>query len=160
MELPQLPAPLVDFVPYLSEHANTNTAVEPFRTFEGKLREVYAQEPSSIEIADPHVNTVPLFVGHVQGLKVRARDLDSETTDQKDKYLLALPKADRKANGSPAMVSSFKEFKSNFSIFSESSLVDLDWSNVVAAGSAVVTSLLPVPAPHNESKVEDVDTDI
>lgn len=30
--------------------------------------------------------------------------------------------------------------------------MDLDWSNVVAAGSAVVTALLPVPAPHNESK--------
>lgn len=30
--------------------------------------------------------------------------------------------------------------------------MDLDWSNVVAAGSAVVTAILPVPAPHNESK--------
>jgi hypothetical protein len=37
-----------------------------------------------------------------------------------------------------------KEFKNNFNLFSESSLVDLDWSNVVAAGSSVVTSLLPV----------------
>lgn len=38
------------------------------------------------------------------------------------------------------------------SLFSESSLVDLDWSNVIVAGSGVVTALLPVPAPHNESK--------
>jgi hypothetical protein len=49
-------------------------------------------------------------------------------------------------------VQDVKEFQKNFALFSESSLVDLDWSNVVAAGSAVVTCLLPVPAKHNKSK--------
>lgn len=59
---------------------------------------------------------------------------------------MPLSDADRKANGTPAVVTSFKDFQQNFNLFSELSLSDLDWSNVVAAGSAVTTALLPVPA--------------
>lgn len=33
---------------------------------------------------------------------------------------------DRRPKGSPAVVSTFKEFKMNFDLFSESSLSDLD----------------------------------
>jgi len=52
----------------------------------------------------------------------------------------------------PAVVSSFQEFQQNFNLFSESALADLDWSNVVAAGSAVTTALLPVPEKWRGSK--------
>ena len=55
-------------------------------------------------------------------------------------------------DGSPAIVEFIREFKNNLNVFSESSLVDLDWSNVVVAGSAVVTSLLAVPKEHASSK--------
>lgn len=50
------------------------------------------------------------------------------------------------------MVQDIKEFQHNFALFCESSLVDLDWSNVVAAGSSVVTCLLPVPSKYKDSK--------
>ncbi len=43
-------------------------------------------------------------------------------------------------------------FKKDFPLFSESSLVDLDWSNVVAAGSSVVTPFLPAPDKFSTSK--------
>lgn len=154
MELPPLPAHLSEFIPYLAQNLQTKveSLLQPYKDFEGKLREIYAQEPQNPAIADPHVNTIPVFEGKQQELNVRARDLSLEADAEKETYLLPLPDDDRKVQGSPAAVQSFKEFQANFNVFSESSLVDLDWSNVIAAGSSVVTSLLPVKGPHNESK--------
>jgi hypothetical protein len=65
---------------------------------------------------------------------------------------MPLKDKDRKPTGAPAMVASLKQFQQNFNLFSESSLVDLDWSNVVAAGSSVTTSMLPVPEKWAGSK--------
>ncbi len=152
MDLPSLPASMQDFLPYLASQSKVAEALKPYKDYEGKLRETFAQHRDSPILDDHYVNTVPLFVGHEQTIKVRARDLDHETDEEKDKYLLPLSAGDRRLNGSSAMVGSIKEFRSNFNLFSELSLVDLDWNNVVAAGSSVVTSLLPVEAPHNESK--------
>ncbi|KIW62826.1 hypothetical protein PV04_10956 [Phialophora macrospora] len=152
IELPPLPVPITDFVGYVNKHpkvpAGVAEAVEPFKAFENKLREVYAQHPDHPAAVEKHL--VPIFDNDI--LTVRARDLAKESPAEKDKYLLPLSNDNRRKNGAPATVQSLKEFKTNFNLFSESSLVDLDWSNVVCAGSAVVTSLLPVDAPHNESK--------
>ena len=65
---------------------------------------------------------------------------------------MTLGAEERRPNGSPAIVQSLKDFQQNFALFCESSLVDLDWSNVVAAGSSVVTCMLPVPEQHRSSK--------
>jgi hypothetical protein len=146
MSLLALPVPLHDFIPYIAKHG-PKKALEPFKVHESKLREVFAQHPDNAIAADPRANILPLFDGHEDDLRIRARDM-SESILEKDKYLLTLPNEERKPDGSPAIVGSMKEFKNNFNLFSESSLVDLDWSNVVAAGSSVVTSLLPVQAPH------------
>lgn len=153
MSLPPLPAPHSQFIPYLAKQDVIKHALEPYRTYESKLREIFAQEPASAITADPHVNVLPLFVGHEELPKIRARDMN-ESIDEKSKYLLTLPETERKPSGSPAIVSSMREFKNNFNLFSESSLVDLDWSNVIAAGSSVVTSLLPVQVgyPAHEAK--------
>ncbi|ETI20598.1 hypothetical protein G647_08636 [Cladophialophora carrionii CBS 160.54] len=152
MELPPLPVPISDFVSYVDKHpkvpAGVAEAVKPFKAFENKLREVYAQQPEHPAAAANHL--LPVFDNDI--LAVRARDLANESPAEQDKYLLALPEEIRRKNGTPATVQSLKDFKTNFNLFSESALVDLDWSNVVCAGSAVVTSLLPVDAPHNESK--------
>ncbi|KAL9616457.1 MAG: hypothetical protein Q9160_008673 [Pyrenula sp. 1 TL-2023] len=154
MELPALPAHHSDFIPYLAHHPNTpvETLLQPYKSYEAKLREVFAQEPENSAIANHHVNTVPVYEGKQDALQIRPRDLHKETDVEKDTYLLPLSDADRKPQGSPAIVQSLKEFCANFNIFSESSLVDLDWNNVVAAGSSVVTSLLPVDKYHNKSK--------
>ncbi|KAF7508658.1 hypothetical protein GJ744_009050 [Endocarpon pusillum] len=151
MDLPSLPASMQDFIPYLASQSKVAEALEPYKDYEGKLRETFAQHRDSPVLNDHHINTVPLFAGHEQMIKVRARDLDHETHEERDKYLLPLSAGDRKLNGSSAMVGSIKEFRSNFNLFSESSLVDLDWNNIVAAGSSVFTSLLPVGAPHNKN---------
>jgi hypothetical protein len=59
---------------------------------------------------------------------------------------------DRMPDGTPAIVESLKEFQQNFNVFTELALSDLDWSNVVVAGSAAVTPLIPVPAKYRGSK--------
>jgi chromatin segregation and condensation protein Rec8/ScpA/Scc1 (kleisin family) len=152
MDLPTVPAPMHDFLPFLARQPKVNEAIQPFKTRERKLREIFARDPNNAILNDSHINTVPIFAGHEHIVKIRARDLDHETSEEKEKYLLPLSASDRKPNGSPAIVGSLEEFRTNFTLFSESSLANLNWNNIVAAGSSVVTSLLPVEAPHIESK--------
>ncbi|OBT68741.1 hypothetical protein VE03_02198 [Pseudogymnoascus sp. 23342-1-I1] len=154
LELPPLPAPVKDFAPYFSNAKDTPVPelLEPYHAYEAELRKFYAQQPDDPVLEDGHINTVPIYAGQESSLKVRARKLDAETEAEKEKYILSLSEADRKPDGSPAVVASLKEFQRNFNLFSESSLSDLDWSNVVAAGSSVTTALLPVPEKWSGSK--------
>lgn len=96
-------------------------------------------------------NVIPLFADIEQSIKIRARKSATESGERQH-YPMPLRKADHRPDGTPAIVQSLKEFQVNFNLFSESALVDVDWSNVVVAGSAVVTSLLPIPTRHNTSK--------
>jgi hypothetical protein len=143
-----------DFLCHLEKHPATplSTLLEPFKAYESELRAVYAQQPQHEILRDGLTNLVPVYSGHEALVKIHARDLTSETATESEKFVMPLSKKERKTDGSPAIVSSLKEFQNNFSLFSESSLVDMDWSNVVAAGSAVTTSLLPVPDKWAESK--------
>jgi hypothetical protein len=143
-----------EFIPYLANHPDTpiGTLLEPYKLFEGELRKIYAQQPTHEIVKDGTVNLVPLFAGHENKLKIRARSLLTESDEEKSRFIMPLKDKDRKPNGAPAIVESLKEFQQNFNLFSESSLVDLDWSNVVAAGSSVTTSMLPVPEKWAGSK--------
>lgn len=143
-----------DFIPYLADHPDTpvTTLLEPFKAFEGELRKVYARQPGHPIIQDGNINMVPLFDGHENELKIRARSLETETNDEKSRFIMPLADAERKSTGERAVVSSLKDFQQNFAIFSESSLSDLDWNNVIAAGSSVTTSLIPIPEKWAVSK--------
>jgi len=143
-----------DFIPYFSKHPDTpvSTLLEPYKAFEGELRKVYAQQPDHEIAKDGIVNLVPIFAGHEHKLKIRARSLETETEHEKSQFIMPLADEARKPSGAPAIVTSLKNFKDNFSLFSESALSDLDWSNVVAAGSSVTTALLPVPEKWAGSK--------
>ena len=153
VQLPKLPVPISEFVEYIHKnfksHNAVTDAVTPFIDFENKLREVYAQYPDHPAASENHM--VPIFNG--PQIMTKARDLNNESPSEKNRYLLPLSDGLRRKDNAPATVDSLRTFRTNFNIFSESSLADLDWSNVVVAGSAVNTSLLPVDAPHNESKV-------
>jgi len=155
IEIPQLPSGSVkQFIDYLSKHPDTpiTELLKPYKAFEAELRKIYAQQPTHELLKDDTVNLVPLFDGNEEELKIRARALESESDDEKARYIMQLKEKDRKPNGAPAIVPSFKEFQQNFNLFSESSLTELDWSNVVAAGSSVTTALLPVPEKWAASK--------
>lgn len=144
--------PHKDFISYISKQQDreVHALVAPYNEYEAKLREGFAQYRDHDALQDPSVNAVPIFSGDPQILRVRARGTDDHSIN--DKYMMPLSVKDRKPEGAPATVKSLQDFKKNFNLFSESSLADLDWSNVIAAGSSVVTALLPVPDEYDTSK--------
>ncbi|KAL8927248.1 MAG: hypothetical protein Q9208_002424 [Pyrenodesmia sp. 3 TL-2023] len=141
-----------NFVSYVNHKDAHEVAklVAPFNDFEARLREGFAQHRDHPSLQDPNVNAVPIFDQGQDVPRISKRKIDVETHHQD--HIIPLSAKDRKPAGAPATVESIQDFKKNFNLFSESSLVDLDWSNVVAAGSSVVTPLLPVPENYNTSK--------
>lgn len=150
--LPKVPVPHKNFIQYIQKHpqGSIHELVNPYNAFEAKLREGFAQHRGDQALQDPNVNAVPIFGEDIEVLRVEHRRTDDETLNQK--YVMPLVAKDRKPGGAPATVESIQDFKKNFNYFSESSLADLDWNNVVAAGSSVVTALLPVPDKYKDSK--------
>ncbi|KAF9876431.1 ankyrin repeat protein [Colletotrichum karsti] len=153
-ELQELPVPHGELVNYIHDHPEKKMVeiMEPYRKYEAQLRSVFAQDRQNPALNEPHINLVPLFTENTKNIKIRARSVESESQEEKDRYIMALPDDKRRPDGSPAVVSSVKDFQKNFNIFSESSLVDMNWNNVVAAGSSVVNTLLPVPPEFNTTK--------
>ena len=155
-DLPNVPVKHQDFVSYVQSHQDkpVEELVQPYNEYDAVARKVFAQEPSHPALKDNHFNLVPLYDEStgLNNVQVRARNLAAEPQALRDQYLLPLKNKDRRPTGSPAVVPTLEEFQKNFTIFSEGALSDLDWSNVVVAGSAVVTSLLPVPDKHRGSK--------
>ncbi|CAI7645132.1 unnamed protein product [Penicillium glandicola] len=153
--LPSLPVKHNDFLKYVNSNWEKPMAelVQPYNEYDAVLRKTFAQDPSHASIQDSYINIVPLYdqTGSTD-ISIRARDLALETPEQTEKYLLPLGVKERKPHGSAAVVPSLNEFQNNFTLFTEGSLSEIDWSNVVVAGSAVVTSLLPVPEKYRNSK--------
>jgi hypothetical protein len=155
LQLPKVPVRHAELVRYIAENPDRSMVelLEPYRHFEAQLRQLYAQEPESDLLKNEHINVLTLLTDvEKSDIKIRARDLEAEPQAEKDRYVMSLPDGQRRPHGSPAVVQSLKEFQHNFNVFSESSLVDLDWRNVVASGSSVVNTLLPVPERYRDSK--------
>lgn len=144
-----------DFLGYVHSHPDNpiEDLVKPYNGYDAAARKVFAQDQSHPLLKDNYANIVPVYdaTGSTD-IRVRARHLASETLEQKEKYILPLKDTMRRPSGSPAVVPTLGEFQNNFALFTEGALSELDWSNVVAAGSAVVTSLLPVPEKYRKSK--------
>ncbi|KAM0251165.1 hypothetical protein ACHAP5_001762 [Fusarium lateritium] len=153
-DLPKLPVPHSELPKYIFDHKEKPIAeiLEPYRQYEANLRTVYAQDRQNPILEDPHLNVVPLFTEDTKLITTHARNLEAESEEEKSKYIMALPDDKRRPHDSPATVADLAEFQKNFNIFSESSMADMDWSNVVAAGSSVVNCLLPVPKEFNTTK--------
>lgn len=153
-DLPKLPARHAELAKYIADNKEkpVKEVLEPYRKYEARLREVYAQDRQNPLLNDQHLNVLPLFTEDTKYITTRARDLSAESDEEKSKYIMSLPEDKRRPHGSPATVANLGEFQKNFNVFSESSLVDMDWSNVVAAGSSVINCLLPVPAKFNTTK--------
>ena len=150
----KLPAPLAQLPSYVDRNPELpiSDVIDPYIKYEARLRQLYAQSPNHELVREPHANVLPLFGSDTPSIKARARDLDSESREEQEKYIMALPEDKRRPTGSPAVVENLREFRDNFAVFSESSLADLDWSNVVAAGSSVVNCLLPIPQEFKSCK--------
>lgn len=152
IELPPLPARHGDFIAYLKDNKNTpmTDLLAPYKQYDNEMRKIFAQQPGHAAAKIPSI--VPIYNGHEDDLRIRARDPASESEETKASFIMPLGDDKRLSNGSLAVVPSLSAFRTNFNVFSESSLVDLDWSNVVAAGSAVVTSLLAIPEQYTGTK--------
>ncbi|KAB8238727.1 ankyrin repeat protein [Aspergillus alliaceus] len=153
--LPSLPAKHQDFVGWVNENQPTQISelIKPFNEYESVIRKLFAQEPSHPALRDNHLNIVPLYGLNGETLVLsRPRNPTSEPPELQEKYIMALDAESRRKYGDPAVASKLEEFRNNFNIFSEGSLSDMDWSNVVVAGSAVVTCLMPVPEEYRGSK--------
>jgi len=150
--LPKVPVPHKDFISYLQGRQDepVQHIIAPYNEYEAKLREGFAQHRDHQALEDPKVNAISIFERDNELLRISSRRVDGQALNEK--YVMPLQFKDRKLDGAPATVESLQDFKKNFNLFSESSLADLDWTNVVAAGSSVVTALLPVPDKYNTSK--------
>ncbi|KAF5656927.1 ankyrin repeat protein [Fusarium heterosporum] len=153
-DLPKLPVPHTKLAKYIFDHKDKpiTEILEPYRQYEANLRTTYAQDRQNPILEDPYLNVVPLFTNDTKFITTRARNLEAESEQEKSKYIMVLPDDKRRPHDSPATVANLAEFQKNFNIFSESSLADMNWSNVVAAGSSVVNCLLPVPKEFNTTK--------
>ncbi|KAK6535854.1 hypothetical protein TWF281_000104 [Arthrobotrys megalospora] len=144
-----------DTASFLS-HVAKNDGVKPLRKlvgpyleYESKLRALFAQDPSNEALADNTVGLVPIYAGEEAAIKIQARE--PEPDQKKSQYLMELDSSTRKTTGERAIVD-LEDFKRNFSIFTEDALQGLDWSNIVAAGSSVLTPILAVPEEHRKNK--------
>ncbi|KAK6542483.1 hypothetical protein TWF694_006436 [Orbilia ellipsospora] len=153
--LPALPAAPASFLTYVTSKVDSNEPlreiIQPYLKYESKLRALFAQDPSNVALADNVVGLVPIYDGQEAAIKIQARDLEAESEDNRSKYLMALDKKMRKTTGKRAIVDQ-EEFKRNFDIFTEGALIGLDWTNIVAAGSSVLTPILPVPKKYKKNK--------
>lgn len=126
--------------------------LKPSLDDEADLRKLFAQDKTNPRLADQYVGLVDVFDAPKDIRTTRARVVAGEG-DLNAKYIMPLSEKRRRAEGSPAMVDSFDEFKKNWAIFTEGSLSQLtDWSNVVAAGGSVQACLAPVPDSAKASK--------
>ncbi|KAF3936886.1 hypothetical protein ABW19_dt0206096 [Dactylella cylindrospora] len=151
--LPSLPVETADFISYVTDNSDKplRELIKPYLEYESKLRGLFAQDPSNNQLADNTIGLVPVYTGNEADIKVRARNLEAESEEEKAKYLMELDDKKRKKDGERAIVD-FDEFKKNFAVFSEGALQNLDWTNIVAAGSSVLTPIIPVPEEHKQTK--------
>lgn len=129
--------------------------LKPSLEDEQELRKIFAQDKTNPRLDDPHVGLVDVFGPNTEVIrKIRARVVDSSNEDSlSGQYVMPLQDTQRRKDGEASMVADLDEFKKNWLIFTEGSLSQLsDWNNVVAAGGAVLSTLLPLPDKSKRSK--------
>lgn len=89
--LPPVPAKHADFIPYVAGHPDKSIheLLEPYKQYDAKLREVFAQEPQHQALEDGYLNVVPVFRGREGDVRVRARDLEKEDAEEAKRYVAA-----------------------------------------------------------------------
>jgi hypothetical protein len=121
-----------------------DAVLQPSLEDEGELRRLFARDKGNDRLKDIHVGLVDVFHAPIDIRTTRAR-LVTGNADRDAQYVMPLPDALRRKEGSPAMAETLEAFKMNWSVFTENSLANLlDWNNVVAAGGSVQACLMPL----------------
>ncbi|KAJ8059751.1 hypothetical protein OCU04_011391 [Sclerotinia nivalis] len=129
------------FLVHLSKHPDTPTRelLHPYLSYETWLRKVFAKQHTGL---DSLVGLVSIYDGHESSFKIRTIDHQAAIND---KYIMPLGKCEQELEGDLAIAGSIARFHENFEAFTHGVLKDIDWSNIVVAGSA---ALLPLLSPR------------
>lgn len=143
-------APLASFIQQLSTLASGNVSLETCRSssrqLENMLRQLYARQQTHELLGDPIVGLIELFNAPPYLRTIHARRIaPSDTSDISDHYVLPLSQYARRKDGEPATVTNLYAFLKNWEIFTEHTLIHLDWKNVIAAGGSVAACIMPLP---------------
>ncbi|KAJ7181063.1 hypothetical protein C8R46DRAFT_844290, partial [Mycena filopes] len=124
--------------------------LKPSLEDEAELRHLFATDRTHTRLSNPYVGLVDVFDAPADIRTTRARVVKDEA-DLNAQYVMPLCELNRRKEGTPSIVPDIDEFKKNWGVFSEGSLSQLfDWSDVVAAGGAVLACLTPL---SDEAKV-------
>ena len=136
---------------------------------ENRLRQLYAKNPTHRSVRSLTAGLVSIFSDNpfggtnIEMFKLRDWGNDffvaphqqrEDEKDQGEQDQKAPPKKmilfaegnipSRIATATPSTVRSLSDFRKNFNAFTSNALLELDWSNVLAAGGACTACLLPV----------------
>lgn len=126
-------------------------ALQPSLDEEFELRKLFATDRQHERISNPYVGLVDIFDAPESVRTTRARVIQ-DANDLSANYVMPLSETNRRKEGTPSTVADLDEFKKNWSIFTEGSLSQFDWNNVVAAGGAVLACLTPLGESAKKSK--------
>ncbi|KAJ7213244.1 ankyrin repeat protein [Mycena rebaudengoi] len=127
-------------------------ALQPSLEDETELRRLFATDKANARLSNPYVGLVDVFDAPSDIRTTRVRVVKDEE-DLSARHVMPLSELNRRAEGAPSTVADIDEFKKNWGVFSEGSLSQLtDWSNVVAAGGAVLACLSPLSEESKASK--------
>lgn len=143
------------FLSDITRKVSLQDALNPCLKAEAELRRLFATERNNKLLDDPYVGLVDVYASNSESESLRltqARQVEG-LSDHDAKYVFPLKKEQRRATKEPAMATSLDQFRASWNIFTEGALSQLtDWNNVVAAGGAVLASLLPLPERARGSK--------
>lgn len=146
------PAYAQTFVDDISQGVPLEKALKTSIDNETNLRRLFATDRNNPILDDPNVGLIDVYGSKECIKRVHARNIENDE-DRNAKYIFPLSEEKRLKNGDPAMAQTIDQFRASWNIFTEGALSQLtDWSNVVAAGGAVVASLVPLPSTAQASK--------
>ncbi|KAI5807435.1 hypothetical protein DFH27DRAFT_319642 [Peziza echinospora] len=149
--LPEIPLAAERFLDHVEQNpgASVHKLLEPFNAWEAVLRSVFAQDPNNEIVENNVVNLVDVFSnGNSDKVRIRGRNLEAETVQEQERYIMPLTAEKRKKDGEPGIVPTLGDFQKNFNVFTESAFANFNWNNIIVAGSAVTTCLSPVPEKY------------
>lgn len=141
----------------LASNDELDAILETAISFERELRFLFAKEPQHPRLLFRFVGLIDLFdiANYDQVLTARPpaiHSADDEDT-RNERFIFPLPAEKRLAPGSPITIESFPAFLDCWSVFSNDSLKDINWNNVVVAGGSIMACASPVPLEIRKSKV-------
>ncbi|CAB4474476.1 ankyrin [Rhizophagus irregularis] len=145
---------------YLSSFRNNDiNGIRASLKEESIYRQMFALKPENINssqsklLRQPYLNLINVYED-IDIWKIKNRFFNNEAGNDDDDgmYIMPLPEEKRLKHGDPAIcLGGNEKFYKNWRLFTESSLLELDWSNVFAAGGAVLSCLLPIPKEYDDN---------